>query len=328
MSGTKEIDVLTSRDVTREQGMGWLAMMVRIRHFEQRLAELYRRGKLVGVVHLSIGQEAVPTGVCAHLVEGDQITSTHRGHHHMLARGLVPQRMFAEILARADGYCRGKGGSMHVCSVADGAVGANGIVGGGIAMAVGLAYAARTTGRDSVAVTFFGDGAANQGVLYESLNLAALWRAPVLFVCENNGYNEFTPTDDVTAGPGIHARAASFGVPSEVVDGSDVAAVYERSAEAIARARAGEGPTLLECRVTRMSGHHEGEESYAGVYRESPREGDPIERLESDLAGLGIAEEEIERVEAEEREAVEQALAAAQESPPPPVEWAHEDVFA
>ena len=219
---------MSRESVLEKRGAEWLRTMVRIRRFEETLADLHRSGELVGVVHLSIGQEATAVGICSSLRAGDQITSTHRGHHHMLARGLEPRRMYAEILGRAGGYCGGKGGSMHVSSFSEGAVGANGIVGGGIAHAVGLALAAQRLGKDSVAVAFFGDGAANQGVLFESLNLAALWQVPVLFVCENNGYTEFTPTDAVTAGGSIFARAAVFGLPAEAVDGDDVVAVHMR----------------------------------------------------------------------------------------------------
>jgi pyruvate dehydrogenase E1 component alpha subunit len=298
--------------------------MVRIRLFEETLAELYRQRRLVGVVHLSIGQEATAVGVCSALRDGDQITSTHRGHHHMLARGLDPQRMFAEILGRAGGYCGGKGGSMHVSAPAEGAVGANGIVGGGIAHAVGLALAAQRLGSGGVAVAFFGDGAANQGVLYESLNLAVLWRAPVVFVCENNGYTEFTPTDAVTAGESIAGRAAGFGLPATPVDGDDVVAVRAAAEEAVERARSGGGPSFLECRTTRWRGHHEGEESYAKPYRELVAPADPIDRLEHALGAPGLRA----AIEAEERAVVEAALAAAESQPEPPAARAFEDVFA
>jgi pyruvate dehydrogenase E1 component alpha subunit len=298
--------------------------MVRIRLFEETLAELYRQRRLVGVVHLSIGQEATAVGVCSALRDGDQITSTHRGHHHMLARGLDPQRMFAEILGRAGGYCGGKGGSMHVSAPAEGAVGANGIVGGGIAHAVGLALAAQRLGSGGVAVAFFGDGAANQGVLYESLNLAVLWRAPVVFVCENNGYTEFTPTDAVTAGESIAGRAAGFGLPATPVDGDDVVAVRAAAEEAVERARSGGGPSFLECRTTRWRGHHEGEESYAKPYRELVAPADPIDRLEHALGAPGLRA----AVEPEERAVVEAALAAAESQPEPPAARAFEDVFA
>jgi acetoin:2,6-dichlorophenolindophenol oxidoreductase subunit alpha len=304
-------------------------MMLRIRLFEEALADLYNRGMLVGVGHLSIGQEATAVGACSSLMPGDQITSTHRGHHHMLARGLDPRRMFAEILGRAGGYCGGKGGSMHVSSFAEGAVGANGIVGGGIAHAVGLGLAARTLGTGSVAVSFFGDGAANQGVLFESLNLAALWQVPALFVCENNGYTEFTPTDAVTAGESIAARAATFGLPADALDGDDVIAVSRAAEEAIARARDGGGPSFLECRTSRWRGHHEGEESYAKQYREPVQREDPIERLEQEMRNAGLDPLQLRApVEAEERALVEEALAAALAEPEPPADRAFEDVFA
>jgi acetoin:2,6-dichlorophenolindophenol oxidoreductase subunit alpha len=304
-------------------------MMIRIRLFEESLADLYRRGLLVGVVHLSVGQEATALGVCSALRSGDQITSTHRGHHHMLARGLDPQRMFAEILGRAGGYCGGKGGSMHVSAPAEGAVGANGIVGGGIPHAVGLAFAAEKLGRDSVAVAFFGDGAANQGVLFESLNLAALWQAPVIFVCENNGYTEFTPTDAVTAGESIAARAASFGIPARAVDGDDVPEIHDAAQQAIEQARSGGGPSFIESRTHRWRGHHEGEESYARPYREPVESEDPIDRLERTLADAGFEARALrELLEGEEKAAVERALTAAQAEPEPPIHRAFEDVFA
>jgi TPP-dependent pyruvate/acetoin dehydrogenase alpha subunit len=315
--------------VLGERGADWLRTMVRIRLFEETLADLHRRGELVGVVHLSVGQEATAVGVCSSLRAGDQITSTHRGHHHMLARGLEPRRMYAEILGRAGGYCGGKGGSMHVSAPAEGAVGANGIVGGGIPHAVGLAFAAKALASGAVAVAFFGDGAANQGVFFESLNLAALWQAPVLFVCENNGYTEFTPTDAVTAGESIAARAAVFGIPSTPVDGDDVGAVHRAAAQAVERARGGGGPAFLECRTTRWRGHHEGEESYARPYRELVEPADPIERLVRALAEAGLEGAALRAsLEAEERARIEEALAAAQAEPAPPEERALEDVFA
>jgi TPP-dependent pyruvate/acetoin dehydrogenase alpha subunit len=314
--------------VLDQRGADWLRAMIRIRLFEETLAELYRRGLLVGVVHLSIGQEATAVGVCSPLRPGDQITSTHRGHHHMLARGLEPRRMFAEILGRAGGYCGGKGGSMHVSAPAQGAMGANGIVGGGIAHAVGLALAAKRLGSGGIAVAFFGDGAANQGVLFESLNLAALWQVPVVFVCENNGYTEFTPTDAVTAGASIAARAGAFGIPSEWVDGDDVIAVGEVAERAAERARDGGGPTFIESRTTRRRGHHEGEESYAKKYREAPIQVDPIDRLERAMENAGVDAAGLRAaVEAQERASIEAALAAAQAEPEPPLERALEDVF-
>jgi acetoin:2,6-dichlorophenolindophenol oxidoreductase subunit alpha len=320
---------VSRESVLGERGADWLRTMVRIRRFEEALADLHRSGELVGVVHLSIGQEATAVGICSALRAGDQITSTHRGHHHMLARGLEPRRMYAEILGRAGGYCGGKGGSMHVSSFSEGAVGANGIVGGGIAHAVGLALAAQTLGKQSVAVAFFGDGAANQGVLFESLNLAALWQVPVLFVCENNGYTEFTPTDAVTAGGSIFARAATFGLPAEAVDGDDVVAVHRAADEALARARSGAGPAFIECRTNRWRGHHEGEESYARPYREPPSPPDPLDRLEEAMAAAGLDAAQLRRrIELEERALVAEALATARAEPEPETSRAFEDVFA
>jgi TPP-dependent pyruvate/acetoin dehydrogenase alpha subunit len=302
----------------------WLRLMLRIRLFEEALADLFGKGQLVGVVHLSIGQEATAVGVCSTLEQGDQITTTHRGHHHLLARGLEPEPMLAEILGRATGYCRGKGGSMHVACFERGVTGANGIVGGGIPTALGLAAAAQELGTGAVAVAFFGDGAANQGTFHETLNLAALWRAPAVFVCENNGYTEFTPTDRVTSGPSIAGRASAYGIPGVAVDGNDVAAVHSVAHDAIGRARAGDGPTLIECRTARLRGHHEGEERYAGAYRDAPEVLDPIVRLDEALATPGLRE----RLEHEERTEIERALEAALAAPLPDPQAAVEDVFA
>jgi acetoin:2,6-dichlorophenolindophenol oxidoreductase subunit alpha len=301
----------------------WLRLMIRIRLFEEALADLFGKGQLVGVVHLSIGQEATAVGVCSTLDPGDQITTTHRGHHHLLARGLEPEPMFAEILGKATGYCRGKGGSMHVACFERGVTGANGIVGGGIPTALGLAAAAQELGTGAVAVAFFGDGAANQGTFHETLNLAALWRAPAVFVCENNGYTEFTPTGRVTAGPGIADRAAAYGITGVAVDGNDIESVHTVARDAIARARTGDGPTLVECRTARLRGHHEGEEQYAGVYREAPEVLDPIVRLDEALGEPDLRE----RLERTERAEIERALEAALAAPPPDPDTALEDAF-
>lgn len=313
-----------SDSVLEQHGPEWLRVMLRIRFFEGSLADLFERGQLVGVVHLSIGQEAVAAGICSALEPGDQITTTHRGHHHMLARGLEPEPMLAEILGKATGYCRGKGGSMHVACFERGVTGANGIVGGGIPMALGLALAAQELGSGGIAVAFFGDGASSQGTFHEALNLAALWRAPAVFVCENNRYGEFTPTERAIAGPGVAARAAGYGIPGVAVDGHDVQAVHAAALEAVERARAGGGPSLLECVTTRVRGHHEGEENYAGTYREAPLGPDPIDLLDAALGQPGLRA----RLEAEERELVARALAAAQAAPDPDPATALEDVFA
>jgi len=230
---------MTEPDVGAQLEM--LRSMLRIRRFEERLALLFKRGKLPGFVHLYIGEEAVAVGVCSALRAEDRITSTHRGHGHLLAKGAQADRMMAELFGRVTGYCRGKGGSMHIADFGVGIIGANGIVGGGIPIATGAAWGDRQLGRDLVTVSFFGDGASNQGVFFESMNLAAIWRLPVVFVCENNGYTEWTPTERLTAGK-ISGRSVPFGVPGLEVDGNDVLSVHAAARQAVRRARAGEGP--------------------------------------------------------------------------------------
>jgi pyruvate dehydrogenase E1 component alpha subunit len=232
--------------------------MLRIRHFEEQVNELYRGGKMPGLAHLYIGEEAVAVGVCAALHDDDYITSTHRGHGHCLAKGAELDPMFAELLGKEAGYCHGKGGSMHIADTKRGNLGANAIVAGSAGIATGAALSAKKRGSKQVAVCFFGDGALGQGVLYEVMNMASLWRLPVIYVCEENQYNEYTHFSEAIAGE-IDARAAAFGIPSEEVDGQDVAAVYRATTIAVARARAGEGPTFLNCHTYRFHGHHVGD---------------------------------------------------------------------
>lgn len=267
--------------------------MLLIRKAEERLARDFKAGQLPGPVHLYIGQEAIAVGVCAHLRDGDRITSTHRGHGHFLAKGGDPKAMFAEVYGRATGICGGMGGSMHVADVGRGILGANGIVGGGIALAAGAALSAQLAEQGEVAVAFFGDGAANQGVVMETLNIAALWRLPLMFVCENNGYSEFSPTASVTAGA-IADRATAFGVPRAVIDGNSLDDVWDKAGEAVLRARSGEGPTFIEARTYRFHGHVEGESAFlADKYRndeevENRRSLDPILRLRNRLIQDGV----------------------------------------
>lgn len=299
--------------------------MLFIRKAEERLARDFKAGQLPGPVHLYIGQEAIAVGVCAHLRDSDRIASTHRGHGHFLAKGGDPKAMFAEVYGRASGVCGGMGGSMHVADVGRGILGANGIVGGGIALAAGAALSAQLAERSEVAVAFFGDGAANQGVVTETLNIAALWRLPLVFVCENNGYSEFSPTASVTAGA-IADRAAAFGVPSAVIDGNDLAAVWAKAAEAVLRARGGEGPTFIEARTYRFHGHVEGEAAFlADKYRsdeevENRRKHDPILLLQDRLVKERLmSRSEIAAVEQEiESEIASMADACAQEPWPEP----------
>ncbi len=299
-----------------------LRMMLRIRRFEESLARLFKRGKLPGFVHLYIGEEAVAVGACSALAPSDRITSTHRGHGHLIAKGASVNGMMAELFGRADGVSKGKGGSMHAVDFSIGVLGTNGIVGGGIPIATGAAWGDRQLGRDSVTVCFFGDGAANQGVLHEALNLSAVWALPVIFCCENNGYTEWTATEKLTAGK-IADRATAFGIPGEQVDGNDVLAVNEAVGRAVARGRNGDGPSLIECVTYRHHGHNEGEEAFSGKYRPDDvhaewLERDPIASLRTRAEEWGaISAERAAEIDAEETQRVEAAIEFASASPFP-----------
>jgi TPP-dependent pyruvate/acetoin dehydrogenase alpha subunit len=287
-----------------------------IRGFEELALELVKAEVIAGGIHPCIGQEAVAVGVCAALRADDQITSTHRGHGHVLAKGADPRRMLAELAGRTGGLNRGRGGSMHAADLSLGILGANGIVGAGAPIAAGAAWAAKQAGSDRVAVTFFGDGALNQGVLLETFNLAAIWRLPVLFVCENNGYATTLPAAAAVAGSAT-GRAAAYGIPAESVDGMDAEAVLAAAAAAVERARAGEGPTFLECRTYRFEGHHTMERRFRLNYR-SPdevarwRARDPLDR-----GGALIPRAEREQIDAQTAGLLDEARAFALASPPP-----------
>jgi pyruvate dehydrogenase E1 component alpha subunit len=270
--------------------------MVLIRRVEERLRDDSAAGKLPGAVHLYIGEEAIAAGVCAHLQDRDYVTSTHRGHGHFLAKGGDVRAMMAEIWAKREGICQGMGGSMHVADISKGILGANGIVGAGLSIATGAAFGAKLDGDGKVAVCFFGDGASNQGVLMEALNVSTLWQLPLVFVCENNGFSEFTPAAEVTAGR-IAYRARSFSMPAAEVDGNDVTNVWRAAGEAIGRAREGGGPSFIEARSYRVQGHFEAENFVlgGGRYRdeeeiESWRRRDPITRFRSLLDSSGTAD--------------------------------------
>src|SRR5438132_13767590 len=241
-----------------EQWIRMYRQMVSIRLFEEQVNELYTRALMPGLAHLYAGEEAVAVGICEALRRDDYITSTHRGHGHCLAKGASPDRMFAELLGKEAGYCRGKGGSMHIADPATGNLGANAIVGGSVGIATGAAFAAKRLGNGRVAVCFFGEGALGQGALYEVMNLAQLWKLPVIYVCENNQYNEYTHYPEPTAGT-ILGRATAFGIEAARVDGQDVRAVNEVATRLINRARSGGGPAFLQCDTYRYSGHHVGD---------------------------------------------------------------------
>ena len=249
---------VTSSDLSTEKLLRFFSQMTAIRLFEERVNDLYTRALMPGLAHLYIGEEAVAVGICEALRQDDYITSTHRGHGHCLAKGATPDRMFAELLGKEAGYCRGKGGSMHIADPATGNLGANAIVGGSVGLATGAAFAAKQLGNGRVCVCFFGEGALGQGVLYEVMNIAQLWKLPVIYVCENNMYNEYTHYSRTTAGE-VMARPAAFGIEAAKVDGQDVREVYEVASRLIERARRGEGPAFLMCSTYRYRGHHVGD---------------------------------------------------------------------
>ncbi len=297
--------------------------MLLVRRMEERLRDDNAAGKLPGAVHLYIGEEAVAVGVCAHLEDRDFATSTHRGHGHFLAKGGDPKAMMAEIWGKAEGICRGMGGSMHVADISKGILGANGIVGAGLAIATGAAFGAKLDGDGKVAVCFFGDGAANQGVLMETLNVSTLWELPVIFVCENNTFSEFTPSREVTAGR-IADRARAFDMPTCEVDGNDVVEVWRAAGEAVERARSGGGPSFVEAHTYRVQGHLEAEALFlaGGRYRddaeiEAWRAKDPVERLRTRLTSAGAADAaELEAANARVLQQVEEAVAYAEAGEP------------
>lgn len=306
---------------------GMYRRMRLIRRFEERVIELVNANEIAGVTHEYIGEEAIAVGICSALRTEDVITSTHRGHGHIIAKGGDVRRMMAELFGRSTGYNRGKGGSMHIADLALGIYGANGIVAAGVPIAAGAAFASRLRKTGVVAAAFFGDGGANQGVLHETMNLAAIWKLPLLLVCENNQYAVTTPVSYATAGPGIAARAAGYGMPGMVVDGMDVAAVYEAAREAVDRARAGEGPTLLECRAYRFHGHFTAERALGISYRSAEemdqwKQRDPVTACGAalDAASRAAIDQEVEDL-------LEEAATFARESPWPSPEEALEDMY-
>ena len=326
----------TPQVTSAESGPDWqrvYRLMLTIRLFEERANDLYQRKIMPGLAHLSSGEEGVAVGVCTALRDDDYITSTHRGHGHCLAKGASADRMFAELLGKAAGYCGGKGGSMHIADQERGNLGANAIVGGSLGIATGAALSIKQRGSDQVAVSFIGDGALGQGVLYEVMNMASLWKLPIIYVCENNLYGEYTASSETIAGRPIE-RATAFGIPATEVDGQDVRAVYAATAEAAARARSGGGPAFLWCSTYRYFGHHVGDVD-RGYYRSREEEQfwreqrDPISLarvwLEADgLVDAASLEELAEEVTHELDAAVEFAVAA----PFPNPDQVATDVFA
>ena len=315
-----------------EQYLHMYRQMAKIRAFEEQVNELYKGAKMPGLAHLYVGEEAVAVGVCEALRRDDIITSTHRGHGHCLAKGAAVDRMFAELLGKEAGYCRGKGGSMHIADQDTGNLGANAIVGGSAGIATGAALSAKMRGTDQVAVCFFGDGALGQGLLYEAMNMAGLWALPVIYVCENNLYGEYTPCGETIAGE-ILARAKAFGIHAESVDGQDVQAVNATMKRLVERARRGEGPAFLECKTYRYYGHHVGDVNREYRTRDEEKEWmsqhDPLQTLAARLTAQKLVDADtFERITRDVKTEIDKGVEYALAAPYPAPEQVDEDVYA
>ena len=323
-----QLDAVTER----EQWLRMYQRMLNIRFFEEQVNDLYTRALMPGLAHLYIGEEAVAVGICSALTAEDYITSTHRGHGHCLAKGAAPDRMFAELLGKESGYCKGKGGSMHIADPATGNLGANAIVGGSAGIATGAAFSAKRLGNGRVSVCFFGEGALGQGSLYEVMNMASIWKLPVIYVCENNMYNEYTHFSEVTGGD-ILSRGKAFGIHSESVDGQDVRAVFATARRLVERARKGE-PAFLLVNTYRYHGHHVGDVSreYYRPKQEEQQwktERDPILILGDWLIKEKVADRaRLDQIQAEVKAEIEKAVQFATAAPYPAVDKVQQDVYA
>ena len=330
---TVEESARTEPGLSPEHAMRMYRQMVRIRLFEEQVNELYTRALMPGLAHLYSGEEAVAVGICEALQTTDYVTSTHRGHGHCLAKGATPDRMFAELLGKEAGYCRGKGGSMHIADPATGNLGANAIVGGSAGIATGAALTAKRLKTGQVSVCFFGEGALGQGLLYEVMNLASLYKLPVIYACENNLYTEYTHFSETTAGD-ILARGTAFGLHAEKVDGQEVRAVYSAAQKLVNRARRGEGPALLLCDTYRYTGHHVGDinrEYYRSKQEEQEwkTKRDPIRLMGEWLVGQKIADTTaLQKTEEVVRQEMKTAVDFAIAAPYPSVEEVDQDVYA
>ena len=319
--------------VEKELCLKMYEQMLTIRRFEEKAIELFEHNVLRGNIHPCIGQEAVSVGICSNLRRDDYMVNTHRGHGNCIAKGADLKLMMAELLGKSTGYCKGKGGSMHIADFEGGNLGANGIVGGGIPIAVGAGISIQNRGTDQVVACFFGDGASNQGTFHESMNLAALWRLPVIFICENNLYALSTPVKEAISVPHISDRAKAYGIPGFHIDGNDIVEVYTKMKEATEKARAGEGPTLLDCVTYRFFGHFTGDPGKGLTYR-TKQEMDqwlnrcPIKTFRERLFQEKIMAEEMDKkIEANVKASIDEAVQFAKESPFPLPEEAMQDVF-
>ncbi|HWD12552.1 thiamine pyrophosphate-dependent dehydrogenase E1 component subunit alpha [Pseudochrobactrum sp. sp1633] len=319
------------REYSPEKLKEALHKMYLIRRFEEGAEESYTRGLIHGTMHLSIGQEASAMGICLPLEENDMIGSTHRGHGHCIAKGADIGRMFAEFFGKETGYCKGRGGSMHIADVSKGNLGANGIVGGGIPIAVGAALSAKKQKNGKVVISFFGDGANNEGAFHEALNMASIWKLPVVFVCENNGYGMSTSTKRSTAVENIADRAVAYNMPGVIVDGNNLSDVAEAAHEAIERARRGEGPTLIENKTYRLRGHSKSDRNRYRTKEEIEdwaTNRDPIARFEADLKEYGfITDAEVETIRANVEKEIAEAIEFAKNSPSPDLSNLTRDVY-
>lgn len=320
---------METNDYSKEFLLSMYEDMVRIRLFEMRLTDYFTKGMLAGNIHTSIGQEAAAVGACFALEKRDFIAATHRGHGQCIAKGAKTDKMMAELFGKATGYCQGKGGSMHVADVEMGILGANGIVGAGIPIAAGSALTSKIKGKDEVSLAFFGDAASNHGTFHETMNMAAAWKLPMVFLCENNQYGVSVSIESVTNTDTIAVRAKAYDIPGVTIDGNDVLAVYEATKAAVDYAREGNGPSLVECKTFRMRGHYEGDPA---VYRDKEitedwKRRDPILKFKSFLLDSGVAEAEISKIEDNMTEEIENACNYALESPYPNPDQVLLDVY-
>jgi pyruvate dehydrogenase E1 component alpha subunit len=323
--------LIKSYSLNKEKILKMYQDMLKIRYFENKITDVYSRGLMPGLAHLYIGEEAVAVGTCANLIECDFAVSTHRGHGHLIAQGADLKKMMAEVLGKKIGYCKGKGGSMHIMDIRKGILGANGIVGAGIPIATGSAYGAKIKGTNQVTVSFFGDAASNQGTFHESINMAAAWKLPVVYVCENNLYGISVDIRKVTNTKDIATRALAYDIPGIVVDGNDVLEVYRVTKEAVDRARKGKGPSLIECKTYRWKGHNLGDPGRVYRLEEEKRkwmEHCPIKTFRKRLIKEKIfSEEKLNLIEKNIKEMIKEAADFAIKSPYPDKEEAYEDLF-
>jgi TPP-dependent pyruvate/acetoin dehydrogenase alpha subunit len=317
--------------ITKEEKLALYKKMLTVRAFEEKAGELFAKNLIPGFIHLSIGEEASSVGTCSVLNDDDYVASTHRGHGHLIAKGADPNRMFAELFGRTTGYCKGKGGSMHIADFSIGILGANGVVGGGFPIIIGAGLSIKLRKSDQVGVVFFGDGAANRGTFHEAANMAAIWKLPVIFVCENNLYASTTPAEYTLAGGSVAARANAYGIPGYVTNGNDILEVKNTVDKAVKRAREGKGPSIVENKTYRYRGHFEGDPQKYRTQKEVEAfksKSDPIQLYKNILKKEGIISDKADKELREEvYSMIEEAVRYAQEAPLPKPEEALEDLF-